>query len=494
MISTARKVAAGPAFTDLQRAARLLHVIAFMAAGDLRARYRRSVLGPFWMTLGTAAGTVGLGLVWSELLRMDRASFVPSLTAGLIMWQLLSGCLTESTTTYWRQSAILRNLSVPLSMPPIQMLLKHLINFLHNLPVFLAVLLVFRLPVGWATLLAVPGLLLVAANLLWITLLFAMLGARFRDFEYVVGAAMPVLMFLSPVFYRPSYVVDNASDAAGGSGLAQLPPAEGTGAEPVVLRSETNLGGAGGFALGLARAFVAGHDWIWLLDDDALAHPDALAQLLATVDGPDSPVTGAGAVCGAVREFGDIAVRHRRHYHHPTGLERPVPRAAYAGPPCRIDTASFVGFLVSAAAVAEVGFPAREFFLAYDDTEYSLRLGRAGLGIWLVPGSVVEHLRERCARLRAGPFGRKHYFTIRNRIAVARRYASLPILPSCVTLGFGAALWLASAGRLRRGALRILWRAMTDGFLGRMGPYPEALAGLQGAPAQRPPPRSGSKP
>jgi lipopolysaccharide transport system permease protein len=209
MISTARKVAAGPAFTDLQRAARLLHVIAFMAAGDLRARYRRSVLGPFWMTLGTAAGTVGLGLVWSELLRMDRASFVPSLTAGLIMWQLLSGCLTESTTTYWRQSAILRNLSVPLSMPPIQMLLKHLINFLHNLPVFLAVLLVFRLPVGWATLLAVPGLLLVAANLLWITLLFAMLGARFRDFEYVVGAAMPVLMFLSPVFYRPSYLPFN---------------------------------------------------------------------------------------------------------------------------------------------------------------------------------------------------------------------------------------------------------------------------------------------
>jgi lipopolysaccharide transport system permease protein len=209
MFLIARRLAAGPALADLQRAARLLHVIAFMAAGDLRARYRRSVLGPFWMTLGTAAGTLGLGLVWSELLRMDRASFVPSLTAGLIMWQLLSGCITEATTTYWRQSAILRNLSVPLSMPPIQMLLKHLINFLHNLPVFVAVVLIFRLHVGWVTLLALPGLLLVAANLLWMTLLFSMLGARFRDFEYVVGAAMPVLMFLSPVFYRPSYLPFN---------------------------------------------------------------------------------------------------------------------------------------------------------------------------------------------------------------------------------------------------------------------------------------------
>jgi GT2 family glycosyltransferase len=266
----------------------------------------------------------------------------------------------------------------------------------------------------------------------------------------------------------------------------------------VVLRSDTNIGGAGGFALGMAKAFAAGHDWIWLLDDDALARPDALAKLLAALDNLGERAR-PGAVCGAVREFGDLALQHRRRYHRPTGLERSLPREAYAGPPCRVDTASFVGFLVSAAAVAEAGFPDRSLFLGYDDTEYSLRLGRAGLTVWLVPGSVIEHLRERRARLRAGPFGRKHYFTIRNRIAVARRYASLPIVPSCVALGFGAAVWLASAGRLRRGALRILWRAVADGWRGRLGPYPEALARL-GAPAPtqenaRPPPaRSGSTP
>ena len=100
MNGNVRKVLGGPALTDLRHAWGLLHVIAFIAASDLRARYRRSVLGPFWMTLGTAAGTLGLGLVWSELLRMERASFVPSLTCGLILWQLLSGCILESTTTY----------------------------------------------------------------------------------------------------------------------------------------------------------------------------------------------------------------------------------------------------------------------------------------------------------------------------------------------------------------------------------------------------------
>lgn len=266
------------------------------------------------------------------------------------------------------------------------------------------------------------------------------------------------------------YVVDNGGDAA-----ALVAPG-GSLDGVTLLRPGSNLGGAGGFAFGMTQAFAAGHDWIWLLDDDALARPDALARLLEALDGP---AAGAGAVCGTVREFGDVARQHRRRYHLPTGIERALPLAAYEGPPCRVDTASFVGFLVSAAAIARAGLPEPAFFLGYDDTEYSLRLDRAGLALWLVPGSVVEHLRERRARLRAGPFGRKHYFIIRNRIAVARAYATLPVVPTALALVFGAALWLACAGRLRRGSLRILWRAGADGCSGRLGPFPAALARLQ---------------
>jgi GT2 family glycosyltransferase len=265
------------------------------------------------------------------------------------------------------------------------------------------------------------------------------------------------------------YLVDNASA-----------PATAPAAGVTLLRSDTNLGGAGGFALGMARAFEDGHDWIWLLDDDAIARPDALARLLDALAGP---ARGAGVVCGAVREFGDLAPQHRRRYHLATGIERALPRTAYDGPPCRTGTASFVGFLVSAAAIARVGLPEPAFFVAYDDTEYSLRLARAGLALWLAPGSVVEHLRERRARLRAGPFGPKHYFTIRNRIAVARAYAAWPHLAVTVSTLFGIALWLASGGLRRRGALRILLRALSDGWRRRLGPFPDELARLQPPPA-----------
>ena len=206
MIAVAQRALSGPACRDMRTAIQLMPLISYMARGDLRARYKRSVLGPLWLTLGTAMGTLGLGVVWSELFKMDRAKFVPALTAGLIMWQLLSGCIHEATTTYWRQASLIRNVSMPLSVHPIQMVVKHLVNFGHNLPVFILVAFLFDVPVNGYTLLFVPCLLLIVANLLWITLLFSMLGARFRDLEYIIGAALPVLMFLSPVFYRPNYL------------------------------------------------------------------------------------------------------------------------------------------------------------------------------------------------------------------------------------------------------------------------------------------------
>jgi len=177
-----------------------------LAWSDTRARYRRSVLGPFWLTLGTAVGVGGLGLLWSELLKIDRVTFIPSLTAGLIVWQMLAACMTEAPAVFTRQGTVIRNMQMPYFLHPMQLVLRHLVNFAHNLLVFVLVVILLAVPVTWGTLLFIPGVLLVALNLLWITLLVGMLGARFRDIEYALGALIPLLFFISPVLYRPHYL------------------------------------------------------------------------------------------------------------------------------------------------------------------------------------------------------------------------------------------------------------------------------------------------
>ncbi len=181
-------------------------IIIFMALSDMRSRYKRSVLGPLWLTLGTALGSVGLGFLWSELFNLDPNTFIPTLTAGLILWQFISGLMMDASSLFSRQSSIIRNLSLPLAIHPFQLLIRHFINLLHNIPVFIGVAIFLALPVNLTTLLVIPGLLLVVLNMLWMTTIVGILGARFRDFEFIVASAMPLLMFVSPVFYRPNYL------------------------------------------------------------------------------------------------------------------------------------------------------------------------------------------------------------------------------------------------------------------------------------------------
>ncbi len=190
-------------FADIGRTLRMPQLVLYMAWSDVRARYKRSVLGPLWITLGTAISIFAFGFIWSELLHMNRQTFVPILTSGLVLWQFMSACIMEASSVFSRQASIIRNLDLPLSLHPAQLILRHCINFAHNVPLIVLVMLILGLPFNLHMLMVFPAFLLVTANLFWMSMLIGVLGARFRDFEYMIGMIMPLLMFLSPVMFRP---------------------------------------------------------------------------------------------------------------------------------------------------------------------------------------------------------------------------------------------------------------------------------------------------
>lgn len=194
------------ALDDVKKTLKLAPAALFLTWSDTKARYRRSMLGPFWLVLGTGIGVAGLGFLWSALLKMDRETFIPSLTVGLIVWQLIAGCVTESSGVFVRNSMVVRNLKIPFLFFPLQLVLRQTINFGHNLVVILVVLLIFPPPLSAVQLLLIPGFVLLIGNLLWLTMIVGMVGARFRDIEPLIGAFMPMLFFLSPVIYRPDHL------------------------------------------------------------------------------------------------------------------------------------------------------------------------------------------------------------------------------------------------------------------------------------------------
>jgi len=179
-------------------------------------------------------------------------------------------------------------------------------------------------------------------------------------------------------------VFDNASSDGTADWLASAEVMQSPRWRPV--RSEINTGGAGGYAEVLALGGQTEADWLWLMDDDAEPRPDALARLLSS---PPADHEATVALCPAVvHRDGSLDPLHRcrlGQFITPLGAEAYSP-GTYA----RVDCASFVGLLIRGGAARAVGPPRREFFLGYDDAEYSLRL--AGLGdVRLVPESVITH-------------------------------------------------------------------------------------------------------
>lgn len=179
-------------------------------------------------------------------------------------------------------------------------------------------------------------------------------------------------------------VLDNASS----DGTRELLEAEGLLDEPRVryVRSEVNTGGSGGFRTGVELALEEGTDWVWLMDDDAEPEPDAHERLMGSRVAADP---GTAVLCTAVvHPDGRIDGQHRCSLGR---LVLPLGEEAYApGTHADVDCASFVGFCVRSSVARAIGPVKAEFFLGYDDAEWSLRARRHGR-IRLVPEARIVH-------------------------------------------------------------------------------------------------------
>lgn len=217
-------------------------------------------------------------------------------------------------------------------------------------------------------------------------------------------------------------VVDNASDDGSVEAAAEMLEAWGERARHIQLTE--NTGGAGGFATGIAAAVVEDDtDWVWVMDDDTVPGPDALAGALETheryrAQGPDDLAVMGSRVIWT--DGADHPMNTPKAKIRASPAERG--RAASVGA-MEIRSISFVSAFLRASRVRELGLPIADYFLWNDDFEYSARLLRGARGLY-VPASVVTHRTVKRGSSDQDP-GPRFYFEVRNKLWVFRRSAAL---------------------------------------------------------------------
>ena len=187
---------------DLLAGCLMWRVILFISWTDMRAKYRRTLLGPLWIVIGLAAGSIGLGFLWSVLWDLPREEILPRITIGFLVWIFISTSIIEGSNSILSEDALIKNLSLPISFYPLLCLIRQIINFLHSMLIVLFLYLIYPPEIFLNLLWFFPALILTLINVFLITFCSAILSARFRDIPPLIGAIMPMLFFLSPVLFR----------------------------------------------------------------------------------------------------------------------------------------------------------------------------------------------------------------------------------------------------------------------------------------------------
>ena len=181
----------------------------FIAWNDLKSRYRRTLLGPFWLVLANSITIIGMAVIWSVIFRLQLKEYFPQLTAAMISWTLIAYTITEAGGTFVNQSAIIQNLPVPMYLHALRLISRNVITFLHNFLIFIMVALFFRMHLTIYTLLFFPLFALLVINLFALSFIFGVVGARYRDFPQILTALMSVVIYVTPVMWDVKMLGDH---------------------------------------------------------------------------------------------------------------------------------------------------------------------------------------------------------------------------------------------------------------------------------------------
>jgi ABC-type polysaccharide/polyol phosphate export permease len=196
--------------SDIKVGLKATHVWLALGWHDIRQRYRRSIIGPFWFTLSTLIMVGVLGILYSALFDQEIRSYLPYLGVGLVIWQYISTVVNEGANSFIGAGYLIKQIRMPLTTHVARIAWRNFIILMHSLPVVFLFLLAFGYRPGVELFLLVPALFLLLLHGVWIGVVFGIICARYRDVYPIVGNLLMVAFFLTPVMWMPTLLKDRA--------------------------------------------------------------------------------------------------------------------------------------------------------------------------------------------------------------------------------------------------------------------------------------------
>jgi len=177
---------------------------------DIVLRYRRSMLGPLWLTLSMGLMLLGMGPLYSTLFKVSMSTFFPHLTLGIIFWNFFTTTINDGCNVFIFAAPYLKHAEFPGSVFVWRSLARNVIQLAHHMVLYIPVAIWAGVAPSPRMLLFFPGLVVVIINLHAMSITLGIACARFRDVAQIVMSTLQMLMFLTPVFWFPESLPQRA--------------------------------------------------------------------------------------------------------------------------------------------------------------------------------------------------------------------------------------------------------------------------------------------
>ena len=176
----------------------------FLALQEIKRRYRRSTLGPFWITISMTIMIFAMGPLYSQIFKVNLESYFLYLSIGYIVWNLIFNTINDLTESFLSSEKFIKQIRLPLSIYILKIIYKNFIVFLHNSIVILFICLIYP-PQSYEMIWLLPfGLILLFMNFVWTGVFISFFCTRYRDLNQLVTNLMQISFFLTPIIWKVS--------------------------------------------------------------------------------------------------------------------------------------------------------------------------------------------------------------------------------------------------------------------------------------------------
>jgi lipopolysaccharide transport system permease protein len=188
---------------------------------DVVTVYKQTILGPLWYLIQPLFTSITFTIIFNTVAGIDTGSTPPFLfnLAGITVWNYFTACLTDTSDTFKKNAAIFGKVYFPRVIMPISIVISNLLKFGIQFLIFIAFYVFYYFngaPISLNGSVVFFPLLVMLMGILGLGLgmFISSLVTKYRDFSYLIGFGVQLLMYLSAVMYPMALMKEKIPDYA----------------------------------------------------------------------------------------------------------------------------------------------------------------------------------------------------------------------------------------------------------------------------------------